>query len=86
MTGLSGMHIVESYTKKFNRVLIFFMRIIALFHNLCTSISLWFIIRKTLGFFIYVVCAICGFICLPHPIFAMGEASKFTFAQSNRVP
>ncbi|MEP9410270.1 MAG: DUF4159 domain-containing protein [Candidatus Brocadia sp.] len=52
-----------------------------MFYNFSTSVPLWFIIRRNLRFFICVICAICGFILLPHHIFAMGEASKFTFAQ-----
>ena len=57
------------------------MGIIDLFHNLCTSVSPWFIIHRNLRFFICVICTICGFMFLPHEVFAMGEASKFAFAQ-----
>ena len=55
------------------------MGIIALYHNLCASMSPWFIIRRNLRFFICVICVICGFKGFPCNSFAMGEASKFTF-------
>ncbi len=81
MNGLSGMPIVESYTKKFNRVFILFMRIIALYRNLCASVSLWFIIHRNLRFFICAICVICGFKLFPCKSFAVGDASKFAFVQ-----
>src|SRR3989338_5355544 len=56
------------------------MRIITLFHNLCTSVSSLFTIHRNLRFFICVICAICGLVCLSGNVFAMGETSKFTFA------
>ncbi|NUO08531.1 MAG: DUF4159 domain-containing protein [Candidatus Brocadia sp.] len=43
--------------------------------------SLWSIVCRNPRFFICVICTICGFVFLPHHIFAMGEASKFAFAQ-----
>lgn len=52
-----------------------------MFYYLCGSISPMSIIRRNIRFFICVICAICGFILSPHHIFAMGDASKFTFAQ-----
>ncbi|KKO20215.1 MAG: hypothetical protein DCC43_05930 [Candidatus Brocadia sp.] len=50
-------------------------------YSFSISVSLWFIICRTFRFFICVICAICGFIFLPQNVFAMGEASKVTFAQ-----
>ena len=49
--------------------------------NVSGSEPAWFAIYKNLRFFICVICVICGFIFLPYNTFAMGEASKFTFAQ-----
>ena len=57
------------------------MGIIALYRNLCVSVSPWFIIHRNLRFFICVICVICGFKVFPCKSFAMGDASKFTFAQ-----
>jgi len=56
------------------------MGIIALYRNLCVSVSLWFIIHRNLRFFICVICVICGFELFSCKSFAMGETSKFTFA------
>lgn len=55
------------------------MRIMALFHNLCISVSPWFIIHRNLRFFICVICVICGFNLFPDKTFAIGDVSKFTF-------
>ena len=55
--------------------------IITLFYNFRVFVPLWFTICLNLRFFICVICAICGFMCLSHNIFALGETSKFTFAQ-----
>lgn len=49
-----------------------------MFYNVSASEPVWFAIHKNLRFFI---CVICGFYFFSHNIFAMGEASKFTFAQ-----
>ncbi len=45
------------------------------------SLPLCFAIHRNLRFFICVICAICGFLFSLQNIFAMGEASKFTFTQ-----
>ncbi|MCF6156526.1 MAG: DUF4159 domain-containing protein [Candidatus Brocadia sp.] len=52
-----------------------------LFYNLCSSAPLCFTISKNLRFFICVICVICGFNLFPCKSFAMGDASKFAFAQ-----
>ena len=57
------------------------MGIIALFHKLRVSLPLWLIIHRNLRFFICAICAICGSEFLHHNTFAMGDVSKFTFAQ-----
>ena len=57
------------------------LRIKIMSYSFSISVPLWSIIRRNLKFFICVICAICGFTFLSHNVFAMGEASKFTFAQ-----
>lgn len=57
------------------------LRIGSRFYNFRASAPQCFIIYKNFRFFICVICAICGFIFSSPHIFAMGEASKFTFAQ-----
>src|SRR3990167_7858273 len=57
------------------------MGIIALFHNLCTSVSTWFIIHRNFWFFICAICVICGFEFFPSKSFAVGDASKVAFVQ-----
>ncbi|TVM03890.1 MAG: hypothetical protein CV087_02970 [Candidatus Brocadia sp. WS118] len=52
-----------------------------MFYSFSISVPLRSIIRRNLRFFICVLCVICGFNFLSHTIFAMGEASKITFAQ-----
>lgn len=54
------------------------LRIGSRFYNFRASAPQCFIIYKNFRFFI---CVICGFIFSSPHIFAMGEASKFTFAQ-----
>ena len=54
-----------------------------MYHNYCASVSSRFIIRRNLRFFICVICVICGFKLFPCKTFALGDASKFTFAQLN---
>ncbi len=52
-----------------------------MFYSFSISVFPWPIIYRYLRFFICVICAMGGFLFLPHHILAMGEASKFTFAQ-----
>lgn len=52
-----------------------------MYYCLRVSVLLWPAIRRNLRFFICAICVICGFTFFPCRGFAMGEASKFTFAQ-----
>lgn len=52
-----------------------------MFYSFSVSVLRWSIISRNLRFFIFVICTICGFNFFSFSIFAMGEVSKFTFAQ-----
>lgn len=57
------------------------MEIITLYRNPYYSVLLRLIVYRNSRLFIGILCAICGFAFLSNTVFAVGEASKFTFAQ-----